>query len=116
MIGWGWVVLSGTWVIDAGTIVAMIACVIGGVLVVFVGLTYAELASAMPTTGGALLYVLRGIGPRASFIASWALALGYICVVAFAAVALPTVLEYIFPNYRVCYLYSVNGYAVYAWS
>src|SRR5699024_3818771 len=114
MIGWGWVVLSGTWVIEAGTIGAMIAFVIGGVLVVFVGLTYAELASAMPTTGGALIYVLRGIGPRASFIASWALALGYISVVAFEAVALPTVLEYIFPNYKVGYMYTVNGYEVYA--
>src|SRR5699024_9178031 len=113
-IGWGWVVLSGTWVIEAGTIGAMIAFVIGGVLVVFVGLTYAELASAMPTTGGALIYVLRGIGPRASFIASWALALGYISVVAFEAVALPTVLEYIFPNYKVGYMYTVNCYEVYA--
>lgn len=114
MIGWGWVVLSGTWVIEAGTVGAMIAFVIGGVLVVFVGLTYAELASAMPTTGGALIYVLRGIGPRASFIASWALALGYISVVAFEAVALPTVIEYIFPNYKVGYMYRINGYEVYA--
>ena len=114
MIGWGWVVLSGTWVIEAGTVGAMIAFVIGGVLVVFVGLTYAELASAMPTTGGALIYVLRGIGPRASFIASWALALGYISVVAFEAVALPTVIEYIFPNYKVGYMNRINGYEVYA--
>ncbi len=101
MFGWGWVVLSGTWVMEAGTVGAMISFVIGGVLVIFVGLTYAELASAMPTTGGALIYVLRGIGPRAAFTASWALALGYISVVAFEAVALPTVIEYIFPNYKV---------------
>lgn len=114
MIGWGWVVLSGTWVMEAGTVGAMISFVIGGVLVIFVGLTYAELASAMPTTGGALIYVLRGIGPRAAFTASWALALGYISVVAFEAVALPTVIEYIFPNYKVGFMYSINNYDVYA--
>src|SRR5699024_8699158 len=34
--------------------------------------------------------------------------------VAFEAVALPTVLEYIFPNYKVGYMYTVNGYEVYA--
>ncbi|OXY83384.1 APC family permease [Oceanimonas doudoroffii] len=114
MIGWGWVVLSGNWVIEAGTFGAMLAFILGGVLVVFVGLAYAELASAMPTTGGALIYVLRGIGYRPAFVASWALALGYISVVSFEAVALPTVIEYIFPNYKVGFLYSVNGYDVYA--
>lgn len=113
MIGWGWVVLSGNWIGSAGTLGAMIAFVIGGVLVIFVGLTYAELASAMPTTGGALIYVLRGIGPKAAFVASWALALGYISVVAFEAVALPTVVEYIFPNYKVGYMYTITGYDVY---
>ncbi|MGG4265423.1 APC family permease [Peribacillus simplex] len=113
MIGWGWVVLSGTWIESAGTLGAMIAFLIGGVLVTFVGLTYAELASAMPAAGGALSYVLRGVGPKAAFVASWALALGYISVVAFEAVALPTVIEYVFPNYKVGFMYSITGYDVY---
>ncbi|OXS78047.1 APC family permease [Domibacillus enclensis] len=113
MIGWGWVVLSGTWVQEAGTAGAIIAFIIGGIMVMFVGLTYAELASAMPTAGGALSYVLRGVGPKAAFAASWALALGYISVVAFEAVALPTVIEYIFPNYKVGYMYSIMEYDVY---
>lgn len=114
MIGWGWVVLSGNWIMEAGTLGAMIAFVLGGVLVIFVGLAYAELASAMPTTGGALIYVLRGIGYKTGFVAAWALALGYISVVSFEAVALPTVIEYIFPDYKVGFLYSIQGYDVYA--
>ncbi|MBM7649862.1 amino acid transporter [Bacillus ectoiniformans] len=113
MIGWGWVVLSGTWVQEAGTLGAIIAFIIGGVMVMFVGLTYAELASAMPEAGGALSYVLRGVGGKTAFVASWALALGYISVVAFEAVALPTVIEYIFPNYKVGYMYTVMEYDVY---
>lgn len=114
MIGWGWVVLSGNWIMGAGTLGAMLAFVLGGVLVIFVGLAYAELASAMPTTGGALIYVLRGVGYKTGFVAAWALALGYISVVSFEAVALPTVIEYIFPDYKVGFLYSIQGYDVYA--
>lgn len=56
MIGWGWVVLSGEWIERAGTLGAMLAFAVGGVLVLFVGLVYAELASAMPTTEGVLRF------------------------------------------------------------
>ena len=42
MIGWGWVVLSGEWILKAGTVGAMIAFALGGLMVLFVGLTYAE--------------------------------------------------------------------------
>ncbi|GGK17304.1 amino acid permease [Caldalkalibacillus thermarum] len=113
MIGWGWVVLSGTWILSGGTLGAMLAFLIGGVMVVFVGLTYAELASAMPQVGGEHIYVLRGLGAKASFVASWSIALGYISVVAFEAVALPTVIEYLFPNYQVGYLWTITGWDVY---
>lgn len=37
-----------------------------------VGLTYAELAPAMPKAGGGLNFLLRGMGPRWSFVGSWA--------------------------------------------
>lgn len=113
MIGWGWVVLSGTWISSAGSLGAMLAFVVGGIMVIFVGLTYAELASAMPKVGGEHAYVWRGIGPKASFIASWAIALGYISVVAFEAVALPTVLEYLFPHYKIGYMWTIAGWDVY---
>jgi len=113
MIGWGWVVLSGTWIEAAGLLGAVIAFLIGGLLVTFVGLTYAELISAMPDDGGELSYVLRSIGPKSAFIASWAIALGYISVVAFEAVALPTVIEYLFPNYKVGLMYTITDYDVY---
>ncbi|MCB1816204.1 MAG: amino acid permease, partial [Candidatus Competibacteraceae bacterium] len=52
MIGWGWVVLAGGWVQSAGSWGAMLAFTIGGVAVILIGLTYAELAAAMPLTGG----------------------------------------------------------------
>ncbi|WP_100332158.1 APC family permease [Bacillus xiapuensis] len=112
MLGWGWVVLSGNWIVQAGSIGSLIAFIVGGLLVIFVGLTYAELSAAMPS-GGINHHVSRGLGRKASFIASWALTLGYVSVVAFEAVALPTVIEYLIPNYQAGYLWTIAGWDVY---
>ncbi|WP_349408698.1 APC family permease [Pseudalkalibacillus sp. SCS-8] len=113
MLGWGWVVLSGTWITSAGSMGAVLAFAIGGILVIFVGLTYSELASAMPQVGGEHAYVHRALGKRASFIASWAITLGYVSVVTFEAVALPTVVDYILPDYQAVYLWTIAGWDVY---
>lgn len=110
MIGFGWVVLTGTWLREAGSLGAMLAFLLGGVLVLFVGLTYAELVSAMPKAGGEHNYTWRALGGRWAFVASWAIALGYVSVVAFEAVALPTTVQYLFPGYKVGFLWQVAGY------
>ena len=48
MIGWGWVVSSGGWIQKGGVLGAALGFVVGGVMIFFVGLTYAELTAAMP--------------------------------------------------------------------
>ncbi|MFD1796221.1 amino acid permease [Paracoccus aurantiacus] len=113
MIGWGWVVLAGDWVNSAGSLGAMAAFAIGGFAVVLIGLTYAELAAAMPLTGGEHVYSHRAFGMTGSFICTWAIILGYISVVAFEAVALPTVIEELFPGYKRGLMWSVAGWDVY---
>ncbi|TFJ94211.1 APC family permease [Lentibacillus salicampi] len=112
MIGWGWVVTTSLWVTEAGALGAILAFLIGGLLVVLVGLTYAELASAMPLAGGEHVYTFKAMGRKASFIATWSIILGYVSVVAFEAVALPTVFEYLVPNYSQGYLYTIAGWDV----
>ena len=113
MLGWGWVVLSGNWILSAGSMGSLIAFAIGGILVIFVGLTYSELASSMPEVGGEHAYVLRAMGEKASFIASWAIILGYVSVVTFEAVALPTVIDYLISDYQSVYLWTIAGWDVY---
>ncbi len=112
MIGWGWVVTAGLWIREAGSLGAILAFLIGGTLVVLIGLTYAELASSMPLAGGELIYSFKAMGRVASFITTWALILGYVSVVAFEAVALPTVFEYLIPNYSMGYMYTITGWDV----
>ncbi|MCP3027685.1 APC family permease [Halobacillus sp. A5] len=112
MLGWGWVVLSGSWITSAGSFGAVVAFIIGGMLVIFVGLNYAELASAMPKVGGEHAYVHRALGNNMSFVASWAITLGYISVATFEAVALPTVINFLMPDYEAGYLWTVAGFDV----
>ncbi|HDZ55050.1 MAG TPA: amino acid permease [Pseudomonas xinjiangensis] len=114
MIGWGWIVLTGSWIQSAGSLGAITAFVIGGIAIVLVGLTYAELASAMPQVGGEHVYSYRALGHFPSFLCTWSIVLGYMSVVSFEAVALPTVVEHLFPGYAVGHLWTVAGWDVQA--
>jgi basic amino acid/polyamine antiporter, APA family len=112
MIGWGWVVMSGFWVMSAGSVGAVIAFLVGGGIILLVGLTYAELASAMPVAGGEHVYSKRAMGSTISFICTWSILFGYVSVISFEAVALPTVLEYLFPNLNHGYLWTILDWDV----
>lgn len=113
MIGWSWVVLTGTWISSAGTLGAIGAFLIGGVAIALIGLTYAELASALPFAGGEHVYSHRALGYGASFVCTWSIVLGYVSVIAFEAVALPTVLSSLVPGLEHGYLWTVAGWDVY---
>lgn len=112
MVGWSWVALTGVWIGNAGAGGAILAFIVGGGALIFVGLTYAELAAAMPFVGGEHVYSRRALGATASFVCTWAILLGYVSVVAFEAVALPTVLEYLWPDFSQGYLWTVAGWDV----
>ena len=113
MIGWGWVVSSGRWIEKAGVMGTVIGFIIGGAMIFFVGMTYAELTPAMPKVGGEHVFSHKAFGPTGSFICTWALILSYIGVVCFEAVSLPTIIQYIFPSFAQVYLYSIAGSDVY---
>lgn len=112
MIGWSWVALTGGWIQEAGTLGAITAFAIGGITVILVGFTYAELAAAMPKAGGEHVYSYRALGRSASFLCTWAILLAYVSVVTFEAVALPTVVEYLIPDFSRGYLWTVAGWDV----
>ncbi len=113
MIGWGWVVSSGRWIQNAGVVGTLIGFIIGGIMIYFVGMTYAELTPAMPKVGGEHVFSYKAFGPTGSFICTWALILSYIGVVCFEAVSLPAIIQYIFPSFAQGYLYTIAGSDVY---
>jgi amino acid transporter len=112
MIGWSWVVLSGTWIAGAGALGAVLAFAAGGAIMVLIGLTYAELAAALPFAGGEHVYAHRALGPGAAFVCTWAITLGYVSVCAFEAVALPTVVDAFVPGLDAWPLWTVAGWTV----
>lgn len=114
MIGWGWVVSTGDWIMQGGVLGAMLGFAIGGVMIFFVGLTYAELTSAMPQCGGEHVFSYKAMGPLGSFVCTWMIVLGYVGVVCFEACALPTIVAYIYPDFLAGYLYTVAGFDIYA--
>ena len=114
MIGWGWVVSSGGWIQKGGVLGAALGFVVGGVMIFFVGLTYAELTAAMPQCGGEHVWSHRAMGPTGSFVCTWAIVLGYVGVACFEACAFPTIISYLWPGFLKGYLYTVAGFDIYA--
>ncbi len=109
MIGWSWVLMTGVWLAEAGTLGTLIAFGVGGLAISLIGLTYSELASAMPRTGGEHVYTHRALGPDWSFVCTWALLFSYLNVCLFESVALPTAVEYLVPQIRMGTLWNVLG-------
>lgn len=113
MIGWGWVVSSGQWIINGGILGTVIGFIIGGIMIYFVGLCYAELTTALPKCGGEHVFSYKAFGPVGSYICTWSVILSYIGVVCYEAVSFPTILQYLFPNIAKGYLYTIGGFDIY---
>ena len=114
MIGWGWVVSTGSWIEKGGVIGAALGFIIGGIMIFFVGMTYAELTAAMPQCGGEHVFSYRAMGAVGSFICTWMIVLGYVSVACFEACAFPTIITYLWPGFLKGYLYTVAGFDIYA--
>ncbi|WP_051280517.1 APC family permease [Anaerovorax odorimutans] len=114
MIGWGWIMLSGQWAADAGMVGAIIAYVVGALLCVFVGLTYAELTPAIPCTGGGVVFSYRAMGYWPAVIAGLATAFAYLGVAAWEGPAFATAVNYVFPIPSIGFLWNIGGYDIYA--
>ena len=109
MIGWSWVLMTGVWLNEAGTLGTVIAFSVGGLAIALIGLTYSELASAMPRAGGEHIYTRRALGNHWSFACTWALLFSYVNVCLFEAVALPTAVSYLWPDISLGTLWNVLG-------
>lgn len=118
IIGTGWVLLVGDWmVIGGGPIAAMIAFFIGALFLLPIGAVFGELTSAIPISGGIIEYVDRTYGNSMSYITGWFLALGNGILCPWEAIAISTLVSDmfggLFPILRSVKLYSIMGADVY---
>jgi basic amino acid/polyamine antiporter, APA family len=100
MIGVGWVTAMGSWLSNAGPLGAIIAFVLGGLLMLAIGLCYAEVTSALPLSGGEVAYAYKAYGTSKAFIVGWFLVFGYLSVSAFEAISISKVISYLIPFRR----------------
>ena len=87
MIGVGWITgLEGLF-FDAGPVGTSIAFVAGGLLMIVIGMCYAEAMKLLPVTGGEVAYAYKAFGTSKAFLVGWCLAIGYLSVSASEAVS-----------------------------
>lgn len=109
MIGVGWITAMGIWLSNAGPLGAIIAFLLGGLLMVAIGLCYAEVTAALPLSGGEVAYAYKTFGASKAYIVGWFLVFGYLSVSAFEAVSISKVISYLIPSINYLELYSING-------
>lgn len=60
-----------------------------------------------------MIFVYRAFGRKTAFVAAWGVLFGYVSVITFEAVALPTVIDYVLPVEHQGLLWSLSGWDVY---
>jgi len=109
IIGVGWVVVAGDWLVRGGPLGAILGFVLGGLLLIFIGLCYAELTPAIPVAGGEVAFAYKAFGSGISFLTGWFLSFAYIAICPFEAVAIGWIIEYLIPGLKLKPLYVFGG-------
>jgi amino acid transporter len=114
MVGVGWLVLIDDWLGRGGPGGAMLAYLLGGLLLLPVAYTYTRLVRAMPDAGAEIAYT-EAVFPRFwSFAAGWMMVLAYAIVCPWEAVAIGNLLARQFPAMNTAPLYQVGETTIFA--
>lgn len=99
-IGYGDVGSSIYYTLGATALYALgatpIALLLAGIAFICTALTYAELASTYPESGGSATYTRYAFNDLVSFIAGWGLLLDYVLTLAISVFTIPPYLKHIF--------------------
>jgi APA family basic amino acid/polyamine antiporter len=112
IIGVGWIIILGEWLEQAGPLGAMLAFAGGALLIMIIGLCYAEVASLLPAAGGAVVYAFEISGTKTSFAMGWFLALSFIATISFEAISAGWIVNTLLPGTEGEILYTVGGESV----
>ena len=112
IIGSAWVILLGDWLGKAGPGGSVLGFLCGGVVVMAIGVCYAELTARLPEAGSEFIYAHRVYGRNLAFTVGWFLVLYLISVTIFEALALAWIVEIFVPDWKSAMLYSAFGSAI----
>src|SRR5437879_2516549 len=113
MIGTGWLILMDDWLGRGGPLGAILAYIIGGILLLPVGYVYGQWVQSLPDAAGEAAYTAQVFPPSVSYFTGWMMLLAYFIVCPWEAVALGKIAAYIFPSLDTLQLYSIAGHPVF---
>jgi amino acid permease len=107
IVGVGWLVVINDWLTRGGPGGAMLAYFLGGLALVPVALVYGRLTQRLPGAGSEIAYT-EAVFPRpVSFATGWIVALAYLVVCPFEAVAIGQLLAFAYPQLNSFELYRM---------
>ena len=113
MVGAGWLVILDDFLRRGGPLGGAIGFLLGGLVLLPIGLTYARLVAALPDAGGEVAYTERVFAPSVSFVTGWFVVLAYLVVCPWEAVAVGKLLARVIPALDAVRLYEVGGQPVF---
>src|ERR1700687_3010260 len=113
MIGTGWLVLMDDWLGRGGPLGAILAFVLGAVILLPVGYVYGQWVKRLPDAAGEAAYTAQVFPPIVSYFTGWMMLLAYFIVCPWEAVAVGKLAAYIFPWLNSFELYRVAGQPVF---
>jgi len=114
IVGVGWAVSINGWMTNCGgPVPAALGYLIIMVMMVPIGLCYAELVPMMPVAGGGMAFAYKAFNSKVSVISGWASLGGMIAIIPWEAIQITDVLGYLIPGIKSGpVLYTLMGYDV----
>ena len=113
MVGAGWLVVLDDFLRRGGPAGGALGFVLGALLLVPIGLTYARLVAALPDAGGEVAYTERVFPRGVSFLTGWLVVLAYLVVCPWEAVAIGKLVARVAPSLDSFELYELGGQPVF---
>jgi amino acid transporter len=113
IVGVGWVVVMDDWLKRGGPVGAALGFTLGGALLLPVALVYGRLTEKIPDAGAEVSYTAGLFPPWVGFAAGWMMALAYLIVCPYEAVAVGQLAAHLFPALERVPLYQVGAHTVY---
>lgn len=111
IVGVGWAVTINGWMAGSGgPVPAAIGYILCLVIMIPIGLAYAELVPMLPVAGGGAAFAHAAFGEVVSFISGWSAFGAFVAIIPWEAIQITDVLSYLIPSLRTGdALYSVMG-------
>lgn len=113
MVGVGWLIVIEDWLKRGGPGGAMLGFLLGGLALVPVAFVYGRFVREMPGAESELAYASAVFPGSVGFLTSWMMALAYLIVCPWEAVAIGKLVAYLVPAVQSIELYRIGRFPVY---